>query len=173
MSLNQQRQKMDKSSKIESTRHLPGSDRSSVHNAILKASKDRNFISKVLEKLEGLHYPVYKLNILEFMKMHSANPDEIALLKSLNDSVLYHSKYDIKKALEQENKDAKQQYQISDESRKNLHVHPVDPKQKRKDYPETPATAMKNYICDFCGKEFQSKDQLRRHKEFEFKKKRP
>jgi DNA-directed RNA polymerase subunit RPC12/RpoP len=26
---------------------------------------------------------------------------------------------------------------------------------------------MKNYICNFCGKDFQSKDQLRKHQEFE------
>jgi hypothetical protein len=50
-----------------------------------------------------------------------------------------------------------------------LKVQHPDQTQKRKDYPETPATAMKNYICNFCGKDFQSKDQLTKHQEFEFK----
>jgi DNA-directed RNA polymerase subunit RPC12/RpoP len=50
-----------------------------------------------------------------------------------------------------------------------LQVQHSDQTQRQKDYPETPATAMKNYICDFCGKDFQSKDQLTEHHEFEFK----
>jgi hypothetical protein len=83
--------------------------------------------------------------------------------------MLYHSKFDVEKALEQENTEAKQEHQISDETRKNLDVQNIDRGQKRKDYPETPATAMKNYICEFCGKDFQSKDQLMKHEKFEFK----
>jgi hypothetical protein len=83
--------------------------------------------------------------------------------------MLYDSKFSLKNALEQENPEAKQENQISDETRKNLHVQNIDRTQKRHDYPETSATAMKNYICDFCGKDFQSRDQLLHHQEFEFK----
>ncbi|HVE36650.1 MAG TPA: hypothetical protein VNA18_00480 [Nitrososphaeraceae archaeon] len=50
-----------------------------------------------------------------------------------------------------------------------MEVQHPDPTQRRKDYPETPATAMKNYICNFCGKDSQSKDQLTKHQEFEYK----
>jgi hypothetical protein len=82
---------------------------------------------------------------------------------------LFRDKYDVKQALEQENSELKQKNQISDSTRENLEVQHADENQKRKDYPETPATAMKNYICSFCGKDFQSKDQLIKHQEFEFK----
>ena len=77
----------------------------------------------------------------------------------------------MKQRLEQENSELKQQNQISENTRKNLEVKHPDNSQKRKDYPETPATAMKNYICNFCGKDFQSKDQLTKHEEFEYKEK--
>ena len=91
------------------------------------------------------------------------------MLTSLNDTVLFQDKYDVKQGLEQENSESKQQNQISDKTRENLEVQHPDPTQRRKDYPETPATAMKNYICNFCGKDFQSKDQLTKHQEFEYK----
>lgn len=92
----------------------------------------------------------------------------LALLQSLNDTMLYRSKFNLKKALEQENPEAKKEDQISDETRKNLNVQNIDRKQKRRDYLETSATAMKNYICNFYGKGFQSRDQLQEHREFEF-----
>ncbi|MGI8719895.1 MAG: hypothetical protein ACR2KF_05180 [Nitrososphaeraceae archaeon] len=52
-----------------------------------------------------------------------------------------------------------------------MNVRITDREHKRSDYPETPLTAMKNYTCDFCGKDFQSRDQLLHHQEFEFKQK--
>jgi peptide subunit release factor 1 (eRF1) len=82
---------------------------------------------------------------------------------------LFRDKYDVMQGLKQENSELKQQNQISDNTRKNLEVQHPDKTQRRKDYPETPATAMKNYICNLCGKDFQSKDQLTKHEEFEFK----
>ena len=108
----------------------------------------------------------------EFMISNWYSDDNvIGLLNSLNDTVLFRDKYDVKQGLEQENSELRQQYQISDNTRKNLKVQHPDQTQKRKDYPETPATAMKNYICEFCGKEFQSKDQLMMHQDLEFKEK--
>ncbi|HYY86579.1 MAG TPA: hypothetical protein VE594_05700 [Nitrososphaeraceae archaeon] len=55
---------------------------------------------------------------MNFVKKHSVEKDVIALLKSLNDTVLYHNIYSVKQVLEQENSVAKQDYQISDETRK-------------------------------------------------------
>ena len=86
--------------------------------------------------------------------------------------MLYHSKYKVQRALEQENTHAKQENQISDETRKGLDVPKIDRTQKRHEYPEIPATAMKNYICDFCGKDFQSIDLLLDHQEFEYRNKK-
>lgn len=160
---------MDRSKKIEAVRHTAENDRESVQNAVKKASEDSNFISQVVDQLESLKFPAYKHQILSFIQNKSSDNNTIGLLKSLNDAVLFQNKYAVKQRLEQENSELKQQNQISENTRKNLEVKHPDNSQKRKDYPETPATAMKNYICNFCGKDFQSKDQLIKHQEFEFK----
>ncbi len=160
---------MDRSKKIEAVRHTAENDHESVHNAVNKASKDANFISQVVEQLDTLKFPAYKHHILSFIQDKSSDENAIGLLKSLNDTVLFRDKYDVMQGLKQENSESKQQNQISDNTRKNLEVQHPDKTQRRKDYPETPATAMKNYICNFCGKDFQSKDQLTKHQEFEFK----
>lgn len=160
---------MDQSKKIEAVRNNPESNNESVHDAVKKASKDLNFISRVVEHLNTLKFTAYKHQILSFIQGKSSDDNVIGLLESLNDTVLFRDKYDVKQGLEQENSESKQKNQISDDTRKNLNVQPVDKNQKHKEYPETPATAMKNYTCSFCGKDFQSKDQLTKHQEFEFK----
>ena len=85
--------------------------------------------------------------------------------------MLYRDHYQVKKAIEQNNPKAKNERQVTDETRTNLDVKKVDSAHKRKDYPEVPATAMKEYVCDLCGKTFESKDDLIHHQEFEFKQK--
>ena len=159
---------MDHSKKIEDVRHT-AENHESVHSAVKKASRDSNFISQVVEQLDTLNFPAYKQQILSFIQNKSSDENVIGLLKSLNDTVLFRDSYDVRQALEQENSESKQRNQISDKTRTNLEVQRPDKTQKRKDYPETPATAMKNYTCNFCGKDFQSKDQLMKHEEFEFK----
>jgi hypothetical protein len=156
-------------SSIHSAKHEAERDAASVHAAVNEASKNRNFIDRSLQKIEGLQFPVYKYQILEYAKGHSIDSKTVALFESLNGTIQYHDRYHLKKSLEQENSTAKQDHQISDKTRQDLQVQKVDRRQKRKDYPETPASAMKNYICNFCGKEFQSRDQLKDHQEFEFK----
>lgn len=162
---------MDRSKKIEAVRHTAENDRESVQNAVKRASEDSNFISQVVDQLENLKFPAYKHQILSFIQNKSSDNNTIGLLKSLNDAVLFQDKYAVKQGLEQENSESKQQNQISENTRKYLEVKHPDKTQRRKDYPETPATAMKNYICNFCGKDFQSKDQLTKHEEFEYKEK--
>lgn len=157
------------SKKIENVRHEAKGNRQSIHKAVNKASNDANFISQVVEQLDTIKFPAYKSQILSYIQDKSSDENILGLLRSLNDTVLFRNKYDVKKGLEQENSKLKQQNQISDNTRTNIEVQHPDQTQKRKDYPETPATAMKNYICSFCGKDFQSKDQLTKHQEFEFK----
>lgn len=159
---------MDEYKKYE-VKHHADKDYQSVRNSVNKASKDEYFISKVVEKLDTVKFPAYKHQILDVIQRKSSDENVIGLLNSLNESVLFKDKYDVKHGLEQENSKSKQQNQMSDSTRKNLKVELPDPTQKRKDYPEIPATTMKNYVCNFCGKDFQSKDQLTKHQEFEFK----
>jgi hypothetical protein len=163
---------MNKSHKVEFSLHKAETDRNSIHRAVAKASKNKDFIIKTVEQLESMKFPAYKYQILDYATRNSVDKDVVSLLRSLDDKMLYQSKYKLKKALEQENTNLKQKNQITDKTRKNLNVQSIDRRQKRHDYPETPATAMKNYICDLCGKEFQSRDQLLDHQEFEYKNKK-
>jgi hypothetical protein len=43
----------------------------------------------------------------------------------------------------------------------------VSEREERKDYPEVSPTAMTNFICDNCHKQFQNQQDLIQHKEFE------
>jgi Protein of unknown function (DUF2795) len=159
------------SNKIEAERHIPTVNSNSINQAVERASRDRNFISKALELLGGLKFPVYKRQLIEHLKNNSADSETLALFESLNATMLYRDHYQVKKAFKQNNPEAKNEHQISDETRTNLNVKKVDPAHKRKDYPEVPATAMKEYVCDLCGKTFQARDDLIHHQEFEFKQK--
>jgi hypothetical protein len=58
---------------------------------------------------------------------------------------------------------------MSDTTRKNLVVEKADSSHKRKDYPQVPATAPKDYVCQLCGKSFQTRDDLIHHQQFESK----
>ena len=161
----------DLSNKIETERHIPTVNSNSINQAVETASKDRNFISKALEQLGTLKFPAYKSLMIEHLKNNSAGSKTLALFESLNATMLYRDLYQVKKAFEQNNPEAKMEHQISDETRTNLDVKKVNPAHKRKDYPEVPATAMKEYVCDLCGKTFQARDDLIHHQDFEFKQK--
>jgi hypothetical protein len=159
----------DLSTKIQTDRYTHVVDSNSINRAVEKASRDRNFISKAVEKLSGLKFPAYKHEMIEHLKNNSASKELLALFQSLNGTMLYRDQYQIQKAFEQNNAAAKQEHQISDETRTNLDIEKVDPDHRRKDYSEVPATAMKEYVCDLCGKTFQARDDLIHHQEFEFK----
>jgi hypothetical protein len=159
------------SSNIDSEEHISTINSDSVNKAVERASKDRNFILFAVEQLSGLKFPVYKAQIMDFLKKSSANQEMISLFETLNGTIAYRDRYHVKKAIEQNNSQAKQDNQITDETRTNLDVKKVNPAHKRKDYPEVPATAMKEYVCDLCGKTFQARDDLIHHQEFEFKQK--
>jgi hypothetical protein len=91
---------MDQSKKIEAVRHNSEDNQESLYNAVNKASKDSAFISQVIEQLDTLKFPAYKHQILSIMQDKSLDENVIGLLKSLNDTVLFRDKYDVKKGLE-------------------------------------------------------------------------
>jgi hypothetical protein len=163
---------MDKKStyKIHSSKHYSKVDTKSLNEAVEKASKDRNFVTNTEDQLKGLKFPAYKKDMIEFMRQTSASEKNMSLVQTLTDGKLYHSLYQVKRALQQENPDAKQANEITDETRENLEVSRVDQSHRRKDYTEVPATATKNYVCGLCGKSFLTQDDLFHHEEFEFKK---
>ena len=157
------------SERVESVRHLSTVDTESVNESILRANSDRTFISNAVDQLKGLRFPAYKVELTDYLKKKSAKNDVISLFESLTDDRLYKDLYHVKKAIEQNNPDAKQDNQMSDSTRKNLVVEKADSSHKRKDYRQEPATAPKDYVCQLCGKSFQTRDDLVHHQQFESK----
>ena len=161
--------KNDEESNIKSTGHVPSLDTECINKALERANMDRNFISFAVDQLSSFDFPAYKARLIQFLKDKSADKDVICLFESLNADRPYKDVYQIQKALEQENPDAKEENQITDQTRKNLKVSAVKSSYGRKDYPDVPAIAPKDYACMLCGKSFQTRDDLIHHQEFEFK----
>jgi len=61
-----------------------------------KASRDANFISQAVQQLNALQFPAYKYQFLNFAKSKSTDENAIAMLKSLNHTVLFRNKYALK-----------------------------------------------------------------------------
>jgi len=53
---------------VRSDRHVAESDAKSINQAVEKASKDRNFIIKAVEQLDGVAFPAYKHQIMIHLK---------------------------------------------------------------------------------------------------------
>lgn len=154
--------------RIHSERHAPTADTDSLNKASREANRDVSFVAETVDQLKGLKFPAYKNDMIEFMRQTSSPQKNISLVRTLTDAKLYHSLYQVKQALEQENPTAKQNVQISDETRNNLAITKSDSSHTRKDYTEVPATAQVNYTCQLCGKLFQTRDDLLHHQAFEF-----
>lgn len=157
----------DLNQKVHSVRHTPETNARALNQAVEKANKERQFISRAVKQLDGLMFPAYKYQIIDHLKSNSGSNEILNLFRTLNGTLLFRDQYQLKKALEENNSEAKKENQISDETRTNLQVKKVNPHHKRKDYTEVQATATKNYICDFCGKSFLARDDLIHHQQFE------
>jgi hypothetical protein len=158
----------DSPNKIESDKHISTVDSDSVNRAVERSSRDKNFISNAVEQLNGLKFPAYGSQIVDHLRKNSANDEVLALYLSLNDTTLYRDENQVTKAFEQNSPTIKEN-QMTHKTRTNLEVEQTNPTHKRQDYPQTTATAMKNYTCDFCGQSFQTPDDLVHHQEFESK----
>ena len=87
----------------------------------------------------------------------------------------------MQKAFEENIPAKKRDYEMTDNTRESPDVRTrqtnadasikdreaVNEREERKDYPEVTPTAMSNFICDKCGKEFQNQQDLVHHREFE------
>jgi hypothetical protein len=98
--------------KVYSEKHYSKTDTDLLNKAVQKANKDRSFVTDTLNQLKGLEFPAYKKDMIEFMRQTSATEKNMSLVRTLTDGNLYHSLYQVKKALEQENPEAKQDNQI-------------------------------------------------------------
>jgi hypothetical protein len=164
------------------SRHKPIYDADSINRAIEKAIKDENFLNNTITLLNGLKFPAFKRNIIDYVTKVSSDPDIIALFESLDDYIEFKNSYHIRKAIEENDPKKKKMYQITDKTREQPNVktrdtttktssikerEAVSESEERKDYPEVTPTAMSDFICSKCGKSFQNQDDLVHHRHFE------
>jgi hypothetical protein len=132
-----------------------------------------------------MKFPAYKKDIIDQVKhavaSTGANPDIIALFESLDGYIQYRDIYHVQKSLEENNLEKKKIYQITDQTREQPKVRTrpttrdgsikereaASKDEERKDYPEVSPSAMSNFICNTCGKQFQNQNDLIQHQRFE------
>ncbi|AIF83199.1 C2H2 type zinc finger protein [Candidatus Nitrososphaera evergladensis SR1] len=166
---------------IDSAVHRSMVDTEKINRAIERVARgDDDFIDDAIGKLKDLQFPAFKHKILEHVRNKTQDQDIIGLFEGLDGYIAFKDAYHIRKIIEENGTKYKQQYQISDETRKRPNFarqkirgggikerEVANKSEERKDYPEIPPTTQSNYICDKCGKEFQNQHDLVNHKRFE------
>jgi hypothetical protein len=176
-----------KDNEVRSVRHSPKFDTDSINRAVERASKDDTFIEKAINLIKDLSFPAFKRDIIDHAKRRSssssssANPEIIALFESLNGYIQYKDMYHLRKALEENNSEKKKTNQITQPAREQ----PTEPsrsagvehdtnkgvsavrREERRDYTQVSPSAMSNFICNKCGKQFQNQNDLIQHQRFE------
>jgi hypothetical protein len=166
---------------VRSEKHNPEFDTDSINQAVEKASKDHGFINNAINLIREMKFPVFKKDIISHVKNTNTDRDTMALFESLDGYIQYRDPYHVQKALEENNTERKKTYQITDASREQPAVRTrnttfdgsikgreaVGEAEERKDYPEVPPSAMSNFICNTCGKQFQNQNDLIQHQRFE------
>ena len=166
---------------VSSSKHDPTYDTNIINKAVEKGSRDANFLSYAASLLAKMQFPAFKNNILEYINKATTDTNVIALFESLDGYIKFRNVYHVQKALEENNPEKKQTYQISSETRERPITRTRDvtidsstrerestnANEERKDYPEVTPSAMTNFICNTCGKPFQNQNDLVIHQRFE------
>lgn len=171
---------------IDAAKHMPAYDAKRINRAIERATREPDFVNHAVAQLEGLTFPAFKHNILDHIRKINVDRGEegrdvIALFESLSGYIQFRDQYHVQKAFEENIPAKKKDYQITDNKRESPDVRiretyadasikdreAVSEREERKDYPEVSPTAMTNFICDNCHKQFQNPQDLIQHKQFE------
>ena len=166
---------------VSSIKHDSTYDTDVINKAVEKGSRDPNFLSHAASLLAKMQFPAFKNNILEYIKKVTTDTNVIALFESLDGYIKFRDVYHVQKALEENNPEKKQTYQISSETREGPNTRTRDvttdrstrerestnSNEERSDYPEVIPTAMTNFICNTCGKPFQNQNDLINHQRLE------
>jgi hypothetical protein len=172
---------------IDATKHMPAYDTTRINRVVEKAASNPDFVSHAVAQLAGLAFPAFKHNIMDHVRSINTGDDEeqdddiIALFESLDGYIQFRDPYHVQKAIEENIPSKKKDYQITDNTRESPDVRirqtdadanikdreAVSEKEERKDYPEVTPTAMSNFVCEKCGKEFQNQQDLVHHRQFE------
>ena len=169
---------------IDAAKHVPAYDAARINSAIEKAVQDPAFLNDAIAQIAGLTFPAFKSNIIDYV-INSTNADQkqdvVSLFEGLDGYTQFRDQYHVKKSLEENIPAKKKEYQISDKTRESpdgrirqrTDVTNIKDRQatiereERKDYPEVSPTAMSNFTCKTCGKEFQNQQDLLHHRHFE------
>jgi hypothetical protein len=178
-----QRMKDKSKESIDAAQHIPRHDTARINHAIEKAARNPDFLNYALAQIQGLAFPAFKRNIIDHVNNMNAKQGEdvVSLFESLDGYIQFRDKYHVQKALEENIPARKKDYQISDKTRESPDVRvrqttddasikdreAVNETEERKDYPEVTPTAMSNFMCKTCGKEFQNQQDLIHHRHFE------
>lgn len=141
-----------------------------LNEAIQKAIKDKDFINSSLNLLKNVKFPIYKFKIIEHVQKLTNDKITIALFSTLSDSLEYKNIEQIRNIF-QSNIPAKN----SPSRTKNpaeLNVNPLTTKQNqislKSDRNDSLSDdAMREYICNKCGKSFLTREDLHIHQKFE------
>ena len=181
------------SSRISSSSaHKPAHNSDSINRALERAISDEQFLNSAIKLLlkdddrRRMQFPAFKKNILDHVRGITKDTDIISLFESLDGYIKFKDAYHVQKALEENIPAKKTAHQITDKTREHPNARTrnntdssrsstikergeaVNNKsEERKDYPEVTPTAMSEYICNICGKSFQTRDDLVHHQHFE------
>ena len=171
---------------IDASKHVPAYDATRINRVLERAARNPDFVNRAIAQLEGLTFPAFKHNIIDHVRSINTHNDEkqddiIALFESLDGYIHFRDPYHVQKAFEENIPSKKKDYQITDKTRESPDVRirqtdadasikdreAISEREERKDYPEVTPTAMSNFVCDNCGKEFQNQQDLVHHRQFE------
>lgn len=176
---------------IDATKHMPTYDATQINRAVQRAARDPDFVNRAVAQLAGITFPAFKHNIIAHIRSVNSRRNEegqqdddddiVALFESLNGYIQFRDSYHVQKAFEENIPSKKKDYQVTDNTRESPDVRirqtdadasikdreAISEREERKDYPEVSPTAMSNFVCDNCGKEFQNQQDLVHHRQFE------
>ncbi len=103
-------------SDIGVVRHMPKYDAGSLNRAVERAVNDENFLSSSIKLLEGLKFPAFKYNIVDYVSKVTKDSDVLSLFESLDGYLEFKDQHHVQKALEVNDPEKKAENQITDES---------------------------------------------------------
>ena len=148
-------------SDIGAVRHKPKYDAGALNRAVQRAVDDENFLSSSIKLLEGLKFPAFKYNIVDYATKSTKDSDVLSLFESLEVN-------DPKKADNQMTDEVPESASFENPHTTTIkNTQAVSESEERKAFPESSPAAMSKVICKKCGKSFQNQADLVRHKSFE------
>ena len=156
--------------RVYSSYHPSQFDNVLLNEAIQKGIKDKEFINSSLNLLKNAKFPIYKSKIIEHVQQLTNDKITIALFQTLSDSLEYKNIEQIRNIF-QSNIPAKNSPSRT-KNPEELNVNPLITNQNQKsptsnNNDSVSDDAMREYICNKCGKPFLTREHLHIHQNFE------